>query len=122
MKYELTAEVNEKGLYRIKALKDFSDVNKGDLGGWVESTYNLSQEGNCWIYDEACVFDKARIFGAARVYDKALIRDEAWVYGTARIFGKARITAISSMQLCELPARLVGKPTYDPGILTLSLG
>lgn len=39
-KYELTNEV--KGVhgirvYRIKALESFSNVNKGDLGGYVES-------------------------------------------------------------------------------------
>lgn len=40
-KFELTEEfiINNSGikLYRIKALKDFSDVKKGDLGG-VRST------------------------------------------------------------------------------------
>ena len=39
-KFELTEEfiINNSGikLYRIKALKDFSDVKKGDLGGYVQ--------------------------------------------------------------------------------------
>ena len=39
-------------LHRIKALKDFALINgkevfEGDLGGWVESEDNLSQEGSC---------------------------------------------------------------------------
>lgn len=46
-KYELVPEtVKEfysKPMYRIRALKDFSDVKKGDLGGYVESEDNLSQ-------------------------------------------------------------------------------
>ena len=42
-----------KILYRILALKDFSDVKKGDLGGWVEYGNNLSQFDNSWIYDDA---------------------------------------------------------------------
>ena len=29
------------------------DVHQGDLGGFVESERNLSQEGSCWIYDNA---------------------------------------------------------------------
>ena len=48
MKYELTNEtkqVDDVTLYRIRALKDFADVKTGDLGGWVQSTANLSQEG-----------------------------------------------------------------------------
>lgn len=40
-KFELTEEfiINDSGikLYRIKALKDFSDVKKGDFGG-IRST------------------------------------------------------------------------------------
>lgn len=42
-----TSEVNKHILHRIKALKDFGDVKKGDLGGWVEDIHNLSHKGNC---------------------------------------------------------------------------
>ena len=59
-KYELTEETIETNegitLYRIKALKDFNYVYKGDLGGFIESEENLSQEGNCWVYDDSIVF------------------------------------------------------------------
>ena len=59
-KYILTDEkfiVNEGGptLYRIKRLSD------GKLGGWIESEANLSQEGDCWVGDEACVWDCAKV-------------------------------------------------------------
>jgi hypothetical protein len=40
-------------LYRIQALKSFSDVKEGDIGGFVQGENNLSQFGNCWIYDYA---------------------------------------------------------------------
>lgn len=39
-KYELTNEskvVNGCTVYRIKALKDFSDVEKGNIGGYIQS-------------------------------------------------------------------------------------
>ena len=55
-KYTLTKEeicFHGRTLYRIKTLKDFGDVKKGDLGGWVEKEENLSQEDNCWVYDDA---------------------------------------------------------------------
>lgn len=66
-------------VYQIKALKDFSDVKAGDLGGYVASEDNLSQEGNCWIYDDAMVIHDACLTGDAIAKDKALIRDNALV-------------------------------------------
>ena len=48
-KYELSNETivfNCVTLHRIKALKNFSDVKAGDLGGWIEKEDNLSQIGN----------------------------------------------------------------------------
>ena len=54
-KYELAKDysitIMGRTLHRIHALKSFGNVKKGDLGGWVESEENLSQEGECWIYD-----------------------------------------------------------------------
>lgn len=44
-KYKLTGETAEfmgKILYRIIACKTFEDVHKGELGGWIESYYNLT--------------------------------------------------------------------------------
>lgn len=61
-KYELTDETIEvygTALHRIKALKDFGNVKTGELGGYVESERNLSQEGNCWVYGNAEVCGKA---------------------------------------------------------------
>ncbi len=57
--------------YRIRALKNFNDVRKGDLGGWIQQESNLSQDGDCWVYDDAVVRDNAR------VSDNAVIRDDA---------------------------------------------
>ena len=55
-KYELIPSDIE-GLFRIKALKDFNDVKKGDIGGYIQSENNLSQLDDCWIYDNAVVRD-----------------------------------------------------------------
>jgi hypothetical protein len=60
MKYKLTDEKLSwygRKLYRIQALKDFGYVKAGDFGGWVESESNLSQEGDCWIYDNEPLSD-----------------------------------------------------------------
>lgn len=99
-KYELTdntIEYDGKTLYQIKALKDFGDVKTGDLGGYIEKEYNLSQEGNCWVYDKAKVYhnakvyDNAKVYGEAKVYGNSEIYDNAQVYGEAQVFGNAQV-------------------------------
>lgn len=60
-------------LYRIKAIRDFKDVKVGDLGGFVESEKNLSQDGNSWVFDNAKVFDDAEVYGNAKVTGDAKV-------------------------------------------------
>ena len=70
MKYEFTFNTLSlfgRKLYQIKALKDFGNVNKGDLGGYIEKEGNLSQEGNCWVSGNAQVYGNAKVFGNQRV-------------------------------------------------------
>lgn len=88
MKYKLTDETITycgRTLHRIQALKDFSDIKAGDLGGYVESENNLSQEGNCWVADNALVYGNAEVFGNAEVSGNARVYDDAQVYGNAQI-------------------------------------
>lgn len=107
-KYELTNEIKEwwgHTLHRIKALKDFGAVKAGELGGWVESEYNLLQDGDCWIYDEASVYDSARVGwdaivrGNATVCDEASVCDNAAVYDNARVYGYA--TVCDNARVCD---------------------
>lgn len=82
-KYELTAETKSyagRTLYRIRALRDFGNVRKGDLGGFVGSESNLSQKGTCWVY------------GSAKICDLAVVRDSARVYNSAVVCGEAEVT------------------------------
>ena len=93
-KYKLTEEsINffDKKLYRIEALKDFSEIKKGDKGGYVENENNLSHTGNCWIYNNARVLGKAKVFNDAKVFDNVKIFNEAQVYGNALVGGNALI-------------------------------
>ena len=64
-KFKLTKETKEyfgTTLYRIEALMDFSDVSKGDKGGWIEKEENLSQDGNAWVSGDALVSGNARVY------------------------------------------------------------
>ncbi len=76
---------------RIIALEDIVDENgtvlvkKGEKGGYVQSRKNLSEEGCCWIYDDALVF------GSAKVSENAKVRDDAQIYGNCKISGRAEV-------------------------------
>ena len=56
-----------KKLFQIKSVKEFSDVKKGELGGYIEKEANLSQSGDAWVSGDAQVFDDARVYGNAQV-------------------------------------------------------
>ena len=71
-KYELIPSDMPK-LYRVRALRDFAHVIKGDVGGYIESEGNLSHDGNAWVH------------GNARVYGDACVSGNALVYGDAQV-------------------------------------
>ena len=99
-KYKLTdetIEVDGKTLYRIEALKDFSNVKKGDRGGFIEKEENLSHLGDAWVYGNAKVLDNAVVSGMAQIYDYAkifectIISGHAQIYGRSHVLGHARV-------------------------------
>lgn len=99
-KYELTTETLQfagRTLHRIKAVKDFGSVKAGELGGWIESEENLSQDDNAWVYNNAKVFDKARVYGDAAVSDDATVCGYARVYDNARVYGNAEVSGYADV-------------------------
>ncbi|AWK14712.1 hypothetical protein SK355_07100 [Candidatus Fukatsuia symbiotica] len=57
-KFMLTDEKQQTDgitLYRIAARKPFDGVKAGEVGGWIETETNLSQDGNCWVHDWECM-------------------------------------------------------------------
>lgn len=100
-KYELLVDqritVAGTTLYRIRALRDFGHVKAGSLGGFVASECNLSHHGDCWIgddarvYDEAVVSDNAQIRGLACIHGRARISDKGQVLGSAQVFDYGRV-------------------------------
>ena len=65
-KYEITdiAHPDNSTLYRIKALIDIPGrgVKAGDLGGYIQSENNLSQNGDCWVDGNGRVADNGYVF------------------------------------------------------------
>lgn len=65
-KYEFTDETKKscgKILHRIRAIRSFNGVKKGQLGGFIESEDNLSHDGNAWICSNAEVYGSVRVYG-----------------------------------------------------------
>lgn len=95
-KYEIlktnTYNMNGKTLYRIIAIRNFGDIKKGEIGGFVESERNLSHNGNCWIHDDAKVYEKAKVYGDAQIYDHSMVYGKAKVYGHAKLFKSSLVT------------------------------
>ena len=116
MKYKITDEKNrfaDRTLYRIQALKDFSDVKSGDLGGWVESENNLSQEGDCWVSGDAWVFGDAWVYGNARVYGDAWVSGHVWVSGNAVVSGHARVSGNANTYPIPCPPEKSEVPEFN---------
>ena len=94
-KYELVKDDIKKyyghKLYRIRTLKDFGNIKKGNIGGYIEKEENLSHKYNCWVYDDAKVFGNAVICGNARIYGNAEMYGNAEVWDYARIYGNANV-------------------------------
>ena len=88
---------HEVVLYQIIALCDFGSNKKGDIGGWVQKEENLAQVGNCWIKDDACVFESgliiedATVFGSAKIYGNAILSGNSIVHENAQIFGNSKV-------------------------------
>lgn len=110
MKYELvlndfitinksSKQYPQRKLYRIRALRDIGslDIKIGDLGGYVESYTNLSQNGDCWIfpkaraYENASVSDNAVLLDNSKAFENANLSGNVTVSGTSRIFGDSQL-------------------------------
>ena len=99
--YEFTGETRnwsvdgkEITLKRIRCCRKFMCnlsviIDKGTLGGWIESENNLKQNG--WVADEAIVCGLAVVTDNAVVKQRAVVWGNAYVGGNAIIGGNARI-------------------------------
>lgn len=91
-KYELLPAVyNGNKCFQIRAIKDFGEVRKGDLGGYIGSEENLSASGNCWIFDKASVFDKSIVSGDAQVKNFAEVRGKSIISGKCVVKDKSSV-------------------------------
>lgn len=117
-KYKLinqSIEYSGTRLYRIVALKDFGKIKKGTIGGFVESEENLSQDGDCWIHDDAKVLNGAVVKDGAQVNNHSVIKDDAVIMGKSETIGHAMISdsvvgdnAVISENVCVFSNSYIG--------------
>lgn len=104
-----TIVVDDVTLYRIEAIRSFSNVPRGTLGGYIQAEKNLSHEGNCWIYNDAmalgnskvmkngkmynlsCIKDNARLLGNSKMHDKSMMKDFAVVKGEVYLYDNTKV-------------------------------
>ena len=129
-KYEFveggTIYVKGSILKRIRAIRDFGNIKKGDLGRYIEKEENLSHEGNCWVdgdakaygdfsvYENALITGSARVYGGAEVYENVQVCGDAEVYGYAKVYGEAEVygdTKVCVAAIISQNARLCGDVT-----------
>lgn len=91
-KYQITqiSHPQYPWLHRIQALKPLHGrVGAGELGGFVQSEQNLSQEGACWIYDDAICCGEAVVEQDAELHDGAVATGHSVITGDACMYGHA---------------------------------
>ena len=60
-------------------------VNIGDLGGWIETENNLSQNGMCWVDEEAVAMESAVVKDYAYVCGNGVICENAVICGRGTV-------------------------------------
>ena len=108
--------VVEIKLYRIQALKTFTKsggynpiIHVGELGGYVETEDNLSQEGNCWIFGDAKVKDGGKVIDDAIIFDKAMVSNNSTIRGNSVVRDRCFVTYRSDI----FDSTLVGDVTVS---------
>ncbi|MBR2641431.1 hypothetical protein IKG29_00300 [Candidatus Saccharibacteria bacterium] len=114
-----TRKFGDVELYRIRALKEFETmdgrlVEQGQLGGYVQSEQNLSEDGKAWVADFAYVFgnavvkDDALVMDEALVSDDAVIKENAIIRDNARVFGFAIVEGFAvASEWCRIGGRFI---------------
>lgn len=99
-KYQLSGVYSTKypTFQRIQALVAFGTVKIGDLGGFVQSTDNLSQSGTSWLYDDSMCYGHAVVQGNAELHNNAFAHECAVLTDNAKAYDNVEICGHAVMQ------------------------
>lgn len=121
-KYEITNIPHPKypWLHRIRSLVRVNEhVPAGTLGGYVEKLANLSQEGECWVYDNAICCEEAVVEKDAGLFDGAMARASALVTGEACLYDRAVAEGNCCIRSGEIKedARIAGDAVINESVI-----
>lgn len=98
-KYEITNETIQLygglKLHRIRAITDFGNIKKGQLGGYVESEENLvndTENGTAWLHNDSWAYGESCVSGNAQIRDNVHIGGHATVKDNVLLFGNISVT------------------------------
>lgn len=96
--------------FRIRALRDIGhDIKKGDWGGLISWKHAVSQNGNCWVYPESEIMDRASIEGNAKLQGKSLMTDYSYAGGNVTIFDTEIRDHAQVFTICDRHSLRVGE-------------
>ena len=70
---------------RIRALNRNASAKVGDLGGYIESEENLSQDNGCWIHETSIVYGKTKIIDMTNIKSHVSINCDMTMGGDSYI-------------------------------------
>lgn len=109
-KYKITDIVHSAypKLHRIQALRDINEeVKKGDLGGFVQREWNLSQSGTSWIYEDAICEDLARVQENASLRHHAKASGKSFLAGKTEAMDDSQIRGYAYVKDAQLKDRAI---------------
>jgi len=93
-KYKFTGAIKYKfgrTLHQIISLRDFGNVKKGEIGGWIEKESNLSHQGKCWVSENGHVSGNGRVSENGHVSGNGRVSEKGWVFGNGWVYGSTHI-------------------------------
>ena len=115
-KYEFTDNHDEHEGTIVWQIRRLVENGHGELGGWLESEYNLASEGSSWVGPSAIVKDEARVQGDAEVYGGS-IRGYADVHGGVVESGEINGYAVITGGTITGSARIFGEAKVEGGYI-----
>lgn len=115
VRHPLGAE--QVNVWRVQALVDIPlhNVRAGEMGGWIDKSSKLSDEGNSWVGNSSFALDGSEVSGDALLSGAAVISGTI-LQGNATVTGSARINVVPGVKRRSI----VSHHSYVGGFARLS--
>ena len=118
-------------VYRIRASKDFGDVKKGDLGGYVTLDTEIDERGIAWVYDDSVLISsvlkgdakiKSSVIANSTIECKSITIENSIIVDSTIFTGSITFDGIWYEAIYKnTPSRIVDRMLIDTIITSTSL-